>query len=115
MHSACAKAGVLAMTRTLAVEWARHGIRVVGDRPRTARHRGRLGPAVAERGAARSACAASIPLQRFARLQEVADAAAYLCRDHAAYVTGEVPDHRRRRLARPRRPRPTRPTRRSRS
>src|SRR5262245_63889912 len=28
VHSACAKAGLLAMTRTLAVEWARHGIRV---------------------------------------------------------------------------------------
>src|SRR4029079_2552859 len=37
VHSACAKAGVLAMTRTLAVEWARHGIRVVAIAPRAPR------------------------------------------------------------------------------
>ena len=33
VHSAAAKAGVLALTRTLAVEWARHGIRVVAIAP----------------------------------------------------------------------------------
>ena len=32
----------------------------------------------------------SIPLKRFARLQEVADAAAFLVSDHAGYITGEV-------------------------
>jgi NAD(P)-dependent dehydrogenase (short-subunit alcohol dehydrogenase family) len=88
VHSACAKAGVLAMTRTLAVEWARHGIRVVAIAP---------GPLATEGASARlwpspeleERVRRSIPLQRFARLGEVADAAAYLVSDHAAYVTGE--------------------------
>jgi NAD(P)-dependent dehydrogenase (short-subunit alcohol dehydrogenase family) len=89
VHSACAKAGVLAMTRTLAVEWARHRIRVVAIAP---------GPLATEGASARlwpseeleERVRRSIPLQRFARLEEVADAAAYLVSDHAAYVTGEV-------------------------
>jgi len=89
IHSACAKAGVLAMTRTLAVEWARRGVRVVGLAP---------GPLATEGASARLWPSAEledrvrgdIPLGRFATLQEVADAAAWLVSDHAAYVTGEV-------------------------
>ena len=89
VHSACAKAGVLAMTRTLAVEWARHGIRVVAIAP---------GPLATEGASARlwpseelaERVRRAIPLRRFARLEEVADAAAWLVSDHAAYVTGDV-------------------------
>ena len=89
VHSACAKAGVLAMTRTLAVEWARHRIRVVAIAP---------GPLATEGAAARlwpseeleERVRRSIPLQRFATTGEVADAAAWLVSDHAGYVTGEV-------------------------
>jgi NAD(P)-dependent dehydrogenase (short-subunit alcohol dehydrogenase family) len=89
VHSAAAKAGVLAMTRTLAVEWARHNVRVVAIAPGPLDTEGasaRLWPSEELRERVRR----SIPLQRFARLQEVADAAAYLVSDHAGYITGEV-------------------------
>jgi NAD(P)-dependent dehydrogenase (short-subunit alcohol dehydrogenase family) len=88
VHSACAKAGVLAMTRTLAVEWARHGIRVVAIAPGPFSSRGaadRLWPSAELEERVRS----SIPLGRFADREEVAGAAAWLVSDEAAYVTGE--------------------------
>lgn len=89
VHSACAKAGLLAMTRTLAVEWARHGIRVNGIAPGPLATEGasaRLWPSDALEERVRR----SIPLGRFATLAEVADAALFLLSDHASYVTGEV-------------------------
>jgi NAD(P)-dependent dehydrogenase (short-subunit alcohol dehydrogenase family) len=88
VHSSCAKAGVLSMTRTLAVEWARHGIRVVAIAPGPFDSKGaadRLWPSAELEERVR----ASIPLGRFARREEVAEAAAWLCSDSAAYVTGE--------------------------
>src|SRR5262245_32405559 len=89
VHSACAKAGLLAMTRTLAIEWARHGIRVNGIAPGALATEGassRLWPSDALEERVRR----SIPLGRFASLEEVADAALFLLSDHASYVTGEV-------------------------
>ena len=53
VHSASAKAGLLAMTRTLAVEWARHGIRVNCICPGPDGHGGRRGRPVADRGRSR--------------------------------------------------------------
>jgi NAD(P)-dependent dehydrogenase (short-subunit alcohol dehydrogenase family) len=88
IHSACAKAGVLAMTRTLAVEWARHRIRVVAIAPGPFESRGasdRLWPSDELEERVRR----SIPLGRFAGRGEVAGAAAWLVSDEAAYVTGE--------------------------
>ncbi len=89
VHSASAKAGVLAMTRTLAVEWARHKIRVNAIAPGPVHTEGasaRLFPDPAmEEGIRRT-----IPLRRFANLDEIANAAAYLLSDYAAYVTGEA-------------------------
>jgi len=88
VHSACAKAGVLAMTRTLAVEWARHGIRVVAIAPGAFESRGaadRLWPSLELEARVR----AGVPLGRFAERDEVAGAAAWLISDAAAYVTGE--------------------------
>ena len=88
IHSAAAKAGVLAMTRTLAVEWARHAIRVVAVAPGPFDSTGaadRLWPSdeLAERVRSR------IPLKRFATREEVAGACAWLVSDAASYVTGE--------------------------
>ncbi len=89
VHSASAKAGVIAMTQTLAVEWARHGIRVNAIAP---------GP-VATDGASsklfpdervQEGIRHTVPLRRFATLEEIANAAAYMLSDHASYVTGEV-------------------------
>jgi len=89
VHSASAKAGVLAMTRTLAVEWARHKIRVNAIAPgpvHTAGASERLFPdEKIEEGIRRT-----IPLRRFANLDEIANAAAYLLSDYASYVTGEA-------------------------
>ncbi|HUP47036.1 MAG TPA: SDR family oxidoreductase [Thermoanaerobaculia bacterium] len=88
VHSASAKAGVLAMTRTLAVEWARHKIRVNAIAP---------GPVDTPGAAARlfpdpnviEGIRKTIPLRRFATLDEVAHAASYLLSDYASFVTGE--------------------------
>jgi len=88
VHSASAKAGVLAMTRTLAVEWARHKIRVNAMAPGPVHTEGaskRLFPdPMIEEGIRRT-----IPLRRFAQLEEIANAASYLLSDYSAYVTGE--------------------------
>jgi len=89
VHSASAKAGVLAMTQTLAVEWARHKIRVNAIAPGPVDTPGASkqlfpDPMIAE-GIKRT-----IPLRRFATLEEVANAASYLLSDYAGYVTGEA-------------------------
>jgi NAD(P)-dependent dehydrogenase (short-subunit alcohol dehydrogenase family) len=89
VHSASAKAGVLAMTRTLAVEWARHGIRVNAMAPGPVHTPGaaeRLFPDPSVHDAIRK----TVPLRRFATLEEVANAAMYLLSDYASYVTGEA-------------------------
>ena len=89
VHSAAAKAGVLALTRTLAVEWARHKIRVNAIAPGPVHTEGateHLFPdATIEEGIRRT-----IPLRRFATLEEIANAACYLLSDYAPYVTGEA-------------------------
>jgi NAD(P)-dependent dehydrogenase (short-subunit alcohol dehydrogenase family) len=88
VHSASAKAGVLAMTRTLAVEWARYKIRLNCIAPGPVHTEGaskRLFPdPMIEEGIRRT-----IPLRRFAALEEVANAATYLLSDYASYVTGD--------------------------
>ncbi|MDP9362202.1 MAG: SDR family oxidoreductase, partial [Acidobacteriota bacterium] len=89
VHSASAKAGVMTMTRTLAVEWARHKIRVNAIAPGPIDTPGASeklfpDPAVME-GIRRT-----IPLRRFGTLEEVANAASYLLSDYASYVTGEA-------------------------
>ena len=88
VHSACAKAGVLAMTRTLAVEWARHGIRVVAVAPGpfdTSGASDRLWPSEELEQRVREA----IPLGRFASREEVAEACAWLMAESGSYITGE--------------------------
>ena len=86
---AASKAGVEAVTRSAAVEWARAGIRVNAVAPGYVESElvaeyvqaGRLtlGP-VLER----------IPMRRMAKPSEIADLIYYLCSDESSYITGQV-------------------------
>jgi NAD(P)-dependent dehydrogenase (short-subunit alcohol dehydrogenase family) len=89
VHSAAAKAGVVALTRTLAVEWAKEGIRINAVCPGAFDSEGarqRLWPTPEAAEALRR----SIPQERFAELGEVANAVAYLASPWADYINGEV-------------------------
>lgn len=88
VHSASAKAGVLAMTRTLAVEWAKHGIRVNAIAPGPIDGTG-AGPQLWPTEEARAAVLEGVPLGRFGTAEELAWAASYLVSDYAGYISGE--------------------------
>lgn len=88
--SATAKAGVLAMTRSLAVEWAKYGIRSNAIAPGPFPTKGawdRLLPGDLKE---KFDLARKVPLQRVGDHQELANLAAYLVSDFSAYVNGEV-------------------------
>ena len=83
---AAAKAGVHALTRVLARECAKRGIRVNAVAP------GVIDTAIAAgfSDAARGQLLQSIALQRLGRPQEVAEAVLFLCSPLAGYITGHV-------------------------
>lgn len=88
VHSASAKAGVLAMSRTLATEWGPHNIRVNVLTPGATADTGavtQLFPTPDDQQRITS----SIPLGRFAARSEIANAAAFLLSDYASYITGD--------------------------
>ena len=89
VHSASAKAGVLAMTRTLAAEWGPHGVRVNAVAPGVMPTEGASTNLKFADEAAQERLRAAIPLRRFATLEEVAAGVGFLCSDEAAYVNGE--------------------------
>ncbi len=89
IHSASAKAGVLAMTRTLAVEWARYGIRVNAIAPGAIRTEGTDKNLWGDPDQ-RSRMTGRIPMGRFGQPEEVAHTLLFLLSDFSRYITGEV-------------------------
>ena len=89
VHSAAAKAGVLSLTRTLAVEWGgQYGIRANAIAPGPIERTGGAGklwesPEQAQR------TINSVPLRRLGTPEEIADLAAFMLSDKAQYLNGE--------------------------
>ncbi|OYQ38586.1 SDR family oxidoreductase [Flavobacterium aurantiibacter] len=88
--SATAKAGVLAMTRSLAVEWAKYGIRMNAIAPGPFPTKGAWDRLLPGDLAQQFDMSKKVPLKRVGDHQELANLAAYLVSDFAAYVNGEV-------------------------
>lgn len=82
------KTGIVAITRNLAREWARHNIRVNAVAPGYARTP--LTEFVMEQEKILNAFLRQIPLRRLCTPQDVAEAVLYLVSDAAAYVIGHV-------------------------
>src|SRR5215471_16607718 len=86
--SACAKAGVLAMTTSLAVEWAKYHIRINAIAPGPFPTEGawsRLIPSKSYEDNSRD----KHPMKRFGRHEELANLAAFLISDLSEYINGE--------------------------
>lgn len=88
--SATAKAGVLAMTRSLAVEWAKYGIRFNAIAPGPFPTKGAWDRLLPGDLKDKFDLAQKVPLKRVGEHQELANLAAYLVSDFAAYMNGEV-------------------------
>jgi len=88
--SATAKAGVLAMTRSLAVEWAKYGIRSNAIAPGPFPTQGAWDRLLPGDLKDKFDLAKKVPLRRVGNHQELANLAAYLVSDFSAYINGEV-------------------------
>jgi NAD(P)-dependent dehydrogenase (short-subunit alcohol dehydrogenase family) len=88
--SACAKAGVLAMTRSLAVEWAKYGIRTVAIAPGPFPTEGAWSRLAPPGLGIKKKMINRIPLKRVGEHHELANLASYLVSDQAEYINGEV-------------------------
>jgi NAD(P)-dependent dehydrogenase (short-subunit alcohol dehydrogenase family) len=87
VHSAAAKAGLVAMTRTLAVEWAPHGVRVNTICPGPTATEG-AGAALWPTPEDEARVASTVPAGRLATVEEIAWWTAALCSPYASYITG---------------------------
>lgn len=88
--SACAKGGVLAMTRSLAVEWGRHGIRANAIAPGPFPTKGAWERLLPGDMAQKFDFKNRVPLKRVGEHQELANLAAFLVSDFSGYINGEV-------------------------
>jgi len=88
--SACSKAGVLALTRSLAVEWAKYNIRSNAIAPGPFPTEGAWSRLLPGDLVKKFDPAERVPLKRVGEHQELANLAAYLLSDYSAYVNGEV-------------------------
>lgn len=85
---AASKAGVNLFTKSLAVEWAKHGVRVNAVAPHYLETP--LTQAVREHDGISAALTAQIPLKRFGRPDEVSGAVLLLASDAGSYITGSL-------------------------
>ncbi|MBI5513213.1 MAG: SDR family oxidoreductase [Deltaproteobacteria bacterium] len=85
-HAGAAKAGIEKLTRDLALEWGRLGVRVNSVAPGPIE--GTEGMTRLAPGDTRSHLDRRVPLGRYGRIDEVADAVLYLVSPAAAYITG---------------------------
>ena len=88
LHVSAAKAGVDALTRNLAVEWGRYGIRVNAIAP---------GPIEDTEGMKRlvppqvkDKILRGVPLGRFGRIKDIEQSAVFLCSDAASFINGAI-------------------------
>ncbi|WCM41819.1 SDR family oxidoreductase [Flavobacterium sp. CBA20B-1] len=88
--SATAKAGVLAMTRSLAVEWAKYGIRMNAIAPGPFPTKGAWDRLLPGNLKDQFDITKQVPLRRVGNHQELANLAAYLVSDFSQYINGEV-------------------------
>jgi NAD(P)-dependent dehydrogenase (short-subunit alcohol dehydrogenase family) len=88
--SACAKGGVLAMTRSLAVEWGRHRIRTNAIAPGPFPTKGAWERLLPGEMAQKFDFKNRVPLKRVGEHQELANLAAFLVSDFSGYINGEV-------------------------
>jgi 2-hydroxycyclohexanecarboxyl-CoA dehydrogenase len=81
---AASKAGAMALAKSIALEYAEHGVTANA-----------LAPTLIDTGMLSTLTTdfrSTIPLGRYGRPEEVADLAVFLCSGHAGYITGEVVD-----------------------
>lgn len=88
--SACAKAGVLALTRSLSSEWGKYGIRLNAIAPGPFPTEGAFSRLFPESAKKMFDPLSRIPVKRYGEHQELANLAAYLVSDFSSYVNGEV-------------------------
>jgi NAD(P)-dependent dehydrogenase (short-subunit alcohol dehydrogenase family) len=88
--SACAKAGVLALTQSIAVEWAKYGIRSNAIAPGAFPTEGAWSRLLPGELKEKFNPAKRVPLKRVGEHQELSNLAAYLISDYSAYINGEV-------------------------
>jgi 2,4-dienoyl-CoA reductase (NADPH2) len=88
-HSAAAKAGMLAFTKSVAREWGENGIRVNAVAPGFVPTQNATANILSD-PAASEQMKKLIPLGRFGEAGEIAEAVDFLMSDRAAYITGTV-------------------------
>ncbi len=88
LHVSAAKAGVDALTKNLAVEWGRYGIRVNAIAPGPIEDTEGMKRLVPE--PIREKLRQRVPLGRFGLIKDIESAAIFLCSDAASYINGAV-------------------------
>jgi NAD(P)-dependent dehydrogenase (short-subunit alcohol dehydrogenase family) len=88
--SACAKGGVLAMTRSLAAEWGKYGIRTNAIAPGPFPTKGAWDRLLPGDMAKKFDFKNRVPLKRVGEHQELANLAAFMMSDFSGYINGEV-------------------------